>query len=60
MPRSSSRSGFSSRRGFGSRSSFASSRPMAPPIQPTYTRSPGMLSGIGSTIATGMAFGAGS
>lgn len=66
MPRrSSSRGGFG---GFGSRSSgfssanrssFAASRPMPAP-QPTMTRSPGMFSGLGSTLATGMAFGAGS
>lgn len=57
MPRSSSR-GF---RSSGSRSSFAASRPMPSPMQqPTMTRSPGMLSGLGSTLATGMAFGAGS
>jgi hypothetical protein len=57
MPRSSSR-GF---RSSGSRSSFAASRPMPSPVQqPTMTRSPGMLSGLGSTLATGMAFGAGS
>lgn len=48
------------------RSSFAASKP-----QPTYTQAPmqpqtqartggGMMSGIGSTIMTGMAFGAGS
>lgn len=72
MPRRSSGGGFrsSGSRGFSpfksssSRSSFAQSRPMPaqsrPAPQPTYTRSPGMFSGIGSTIATGMAFGAGS
>lgn len=61
MPRSRSRSSSrSSRSGFGSKSSFASSRPMASPVQSAYVRSPGILSGIGSTIATGMAFGAGS
>ena len=59
MPRSSSR-GFGSRgSGFSSRSSFAASRPMPAPTQ-TYTRAPGMMSGLGSTLATGMAFGAGS
>lgn len=48
------------------RSSSSSSRPMQPPpqrppMQQTQTPSSGgMLSGIGSTIMTGMAFGAGS
>ena len=56
MPRSRSRSGGFSRS--PNRSSFAASRPI--PQQQTYTRSPGMFSGIGSTLATGMAFGAGS
>ena len=48
------------------RSSSSSSRPMQPPPQRPpmqQTQAPssgGMLSGIGSTIMTGMAFGAGS
>lgn len=51
--------------GFGPRSSFTASRPatQSRPMQPqpTYTASrPGMFSGFGSTLATGMAFGAGS
>jgi|688.fasta_scaffold391976_1 hypothetical protein len=62
MPRSSSRGGFSSRG--PTRSSFAASRPTYaqtnPVQQPTMTRAPGMFSGLGSTLATGMAFGAGS
>ncbi len=61
MPRSSSRGGFSSRG--PTRSSFAASRPtyaQNPVQQPTMTRAPGMVSGLGSTLATGMAFGAGS
>lgn len=47
------------------RSSFASSKPapqqarQQPPMQQTQ-QSGGLLSGIGSTIMTGMAFGAGS
>lgn len=67
MPRRSGGSSFrsSSGRGFSpfrsSRSSYTQSRPMQAPPQPTsYVRSPGMFGGIGSTIATGMAFGAGS
>lgn len=66
MPRRSSGSGFrSSGRGFSpfrsSRSSYTQSRPMQAPPQPTtYVRSPGMFGGLGSTLATGMAFGAGS
>ncbi len=64
MPRSRSRSGsrggFGSRSGFGTRSSFGYSRPMPSQAQPSYARSPGIGLGIGSTIATGMAFGAGS
>lgn len=56
MPRSRSRSGGFSRS--PNRASFAPSRPM--PQQQVYTRSPGMFSGFGSTLATGMAFGAGS
>lgn len=45
------------------RSSFTSSRPMPtqpPRPMPTYQSTPGMMGGIGSTIMTGMAFGAGS
>lgn len=49
------------------RSSFASSRPapqqfrpQQPMQQPTQQRSGGMFSGLGSTLMTGMAFGAGS
>lgn len=48
----------------GSRSSFSGSRPMTrnPTAQQTSApyRTPGMMGGIGSTIMTGMAFGAGS
>lgn len=50
-----------------SRSSFASTKPatQTPPprpaqTQPTQTSSGGMFSGLGSTLMTGMAFGAGS
>lgn len=70
MPRSSSRGsgGFrygSRNAGFGPRSSFASTRPMPTQSQSsgynTYSSSrPGMFSGFGSTLAQGMAFGAGS
>jgi hypothetical protein len=45
------------------RSSFTASRPMQQPPRtqvPPQTQSGGMLGGIGSTIMTGMAFGAGS
>jgi hypothetical protein len=46
----------------GSRSSFTSSRPMTQ--NPTYSntahRTPGMMGGLGSSLVTGMAFGAGS
>lgn len=44
------------------RSSFAPSRPaqQAPMQQPQTASRPGMMSGIGSTIMQGMAFGAGS
>lgn len=47
------------------RSSFTATRPQqqptqAPLQQPTAQRSGGMMSGIGSTIMQGMAFGAGS
>lgn len=47
------------------RSSFAPSRPQPAqtqaPMQPAQTaQKPGLLSGIGSTIVQGMAFGAGS
>ncbi len=64
MPRrSGSRSRSSSTGGF-SRSSYTASRPMNqnPTSQSTNTsyRSPGMMGGLGSTLMTGMAFGAGS
>lgn len=45
------------------RSSFASTRPTTqrpPQTQPTQTSSGGMFGGLGSTLMTGMAFGAGS
>lgn len=60
------RGGRSSSRSPPSRSSFASSKPatQAPPrpaqTQPTQASSGGMFSGLGSTLMTGMAFGAGS
>lgn len=60
MPRRGS-SGFGSRGSsprYSSRSSFANTRPQPQFVQPT--RQPGMFSGLGSTLATGMAFGAGS
>lgn len=61
MPRGGSRGGS---RSPNSRSSFTASRPMPsqPRTQPPpqTTQSGGMMSGIGSTIMTGMAFGAGS
>lgn len=66
MPRGGSRGGS---RSPPPRSSATSSRPMQPPPQQqqrpqmpaqTQSSSGGLLSGIGSTIMTGMAFGAGS
>ena len=66
MPRGSRSSGRSS---FGGRSaspstatrqSVAASRPMPAQTQPQTQQSGGFLSGIGSTIMSGMAFGAGS
>lgn len=48
------------------RSSFTATRPQptqTPPVRPPQTQTQtggGMMSGIGSTIMTGMAFGAGS
>lgn len=68
MPRGGSR-GSSSARSPPPRSSTTASRPMQPPPQPQRTQVPpqqatqqsgGLLSGIGSTIMQGMAFGAGS
>lgn len=59
MPRSGSRSGGFSSRGPSSRSSYTATRPMPATMQPI-SRSPGIMSGLGSTLATGMAFGAGS
>lgn len=45
----------------GYRSSFTSSRPMSPSSYgSTAYKNPSMMSGIGSTLVTGMAFGAGS
>lgn len=48
----------------GFRSSFTGSRPMSPNPTTSSTntayRSPGMMGGLGSTLVTGMAFGAGS
>ena len=50
--------------GFGPRSSFSASKPMptqSRPVPPPMTASrPGIFSGFGSTLAQGMAFGAGS
>lgn len=67
MPRGGSRGGSrGSSRSPPPRSSFTATKPMPTqqpktPVQPTQTQSSGgMFSGIGSTIMTGMAFGAGS
>jgi hypothetical protein len=69
MPRrSSSRGGGFSRSRSSSpmptRTSMAATRPMparqAPPLQAQTQQTGSMMGGIGSTIATGMAFGAGS
>jgi len=58
-PSSGSRSSYSA-----SRSSYTAPRPMHqnPTSQPTNApyKTPGMMGGIGSTLMTGMAFGAGS
>lgn len=61
MPRRS--SGFGSRGSspsYGPRSSFATTRPPPQFVQRPVVSQPGMFSGLGSTLATGMAFGAGS
>ena len=63
MPRGGSRGRSGGSRSPPPRSSFTSSRPM--PTQPSRTmpmptQTGGMMGGIGSTIMTGMAFGAGS
>lgn len=63
MPRGGSRGRGGGSRSPPPRSSYTASRPMPPPQQPKTMpthQSGGMLGGIGSTIMTGMAFGAGS
>ncbi len=64
MPRGRSSSRSSRSSGFSSRSSSRSASPppqqTRPPMQAPQQRSGGMMGGLGSTIMTGMAFGAGS
>ena len=64
MPRGGSRGRSGGSRSPPPRSSFTSSRPMPTqqprPMPATHQGSTGMMGGIGSTIMTGMAFGAGS
>ena len=69
MPRNSSggrSTGFGRSRGFftgnPSRSSYTASKPMAPTTRPIIVQQPvgSFGGGLGSTLATGMAFGAGS
>ena len=57
-PRSRSRSGSMGRRSTGRTSTFATRPPASKNVN--RPRSQGLLSGIGSTMAHGMAFGAGS